>query len=294
MSVAPFSEVPAAACIAAAMLLGLLAGSFLNVVIFRLPRILEREWRWELAQRSGDAEASGHCAGEGLGLATPRSHCPACGVPIRPLDNVPVLGFLRLGGRCRACGARIPLRYPAVEAGSALASGLVAWHFGCGPAAAGALLLTFALIALAFIDLDTRLLPDAITLPVLWLGLLFNVFGVHATLPSAVLGAAAGYVVLWAVFHVFRAVTGKEGMGHGDFKLLAMLGAWLGWESLPLVVLLSSASGVLVGGAMIALRRRERASPMPFGPFLAGAGWLCLLFGDAMTRSYLAWLAGFP
>ena len=283
---------PAAACIAASMLSGLVAGSFLNVVIVRLPRILEREWRWELAQRSGDAEASSHYAGGRFGLATPRSHCPVCRVPIRPLDNVPVLGFLRLAGRCRACGTRIPLRYPAVEMGSALASGLVAWYFGCGPAAAGALLLTFALIALAFIDLDTRLLPDAITLPVLWLGLVFNLFGVHAPLPSAVLGAAAGYLVLWSVFHVFRILTGKEGMGHGDFKLLAMLGAWLGWEALPLVVLLSSAAALLVGGTMIALGYRERTSPMPFGPFLALAGWLCLLFGDAMTRSYLGWLAG--
>ena len=279
-----------AACIGAAAFLGLVAGSFLNVVIFRLPRILEREWQWEVAQRTGDVEASSHYAGERFSLAFPRSHCPACSAPIRPLDNIPVFGFLWLRGRCRACGSRIARRYPAVETSSALAAAVVAWHFGCGAPMAGALLLSFALIALACIDLETRLLPDAVTLPFLWLGLAINLFGVYTTLPSALIGAIAGYGVLWSVFQVFRFFTGKEGMGHGDFKLLAMAGAWLGWESLPLVILFSSATALFVGGTMIALGYRERSSPMPFGPFLAGAAWLCLLFGDELGRRYLEWV----
>ena len=292
MLLAHFLQTHPAACIAAAALLGLVAGSFLNVVIVRLPRVLEREWQWEAAQRTGDDEASSYYAGERFGLVAPRSRCPGCARPIRPWDNIPVLSFLWLRGRCRACGWRIPLRYPAVELLSAAASALVAWHFGYGAPMAGALVLTFALIALAFIDFDTHLLPDAITLPVLWLGLSFNLFGVHATLHSSVLGAIVGYGILWTTFHVFRLFTGKEGMGHGDFKLLAMLGAWLGWQSLPLVILLSSVAGVVLGAAMIALGRQDHTAPMPFGPFLAAAGWLCLLFGDPLTEVYLEWVAG--
>ena len=291
MNPASFLGTDPVACIAAAILLGLVAGSFLNVVIARLPRMLEREWQWEVARRSGDTEALSHFAGLRLGLAAPPSHCPACRTPIRVIDNIPVWSFVRLRGRCRACGARIGLRYPAVELASALAAALVVWRFGCGPAAGGALMLTFALIALFVLDLETRLLPDAITLPLLWLGLLFNVFGAHATLDSAVLGAVAGYTLLWSLFHLFRALTGKEGMGYGDFKLLAMLGAWLGWELLPLVVLLSSTAGILVGGTLIALGRRDRASPIPFGPFLAGAGWIGLLFGEALIRAWQGWMA---
>ena len=281
-----------ATCIPVATLIGLVGGSFLNVVVFRLPRILEREWQFEVAQRTGDVEASSHYAGQRFGLATPRSHCPACAVPIRPLDILPVLGYLWLRGRCRACGWKIPLRYPTVETASALGAAIVAWQFACGAPMASALLLTFALIALACIDLETGLLPDAITLPFLWLGLAVNLFGTHTTLPSAVLGAIAGYGILWSVFHAFRIVTGKEGMGHGDFKLLAMLGAWLGWESLPLVVFLSSAAALAVGLSSIALGYRSRKSPMPFGPFLAAAGWLYLLLGDTWTRGYLQWISG--
>ena len=281
-----------AVCMGAAVFLGLVAGSFLNVVVFRLPRILEREWQWEIAQRSGDPQALKDASGERFSLAFPRSHCPACGTPIRALDNVPVFGFLWLRGRCRACGTRIPLRYPAVEISSTLAAAAVAWNFGCGALMPGALLLTFALIALACIDLEKRLLPDAITLPFLWLGLAINLFGMYAPLPSAVIGAIAGYGVLWSVFQIFRLITGKEGMGHGDFKLLAMVGAWLGWEVLPLVILLSSATALVTGGTLIALGCQKRNSPMPFGPFLAAAAWLCLLFGDALGRSYLEWVAG--
>ena len=279
-----------AACVALATLVGLIGGSFLNVVVFRLPRILEREWQWEAAERSGDVEASSHFAGQRFGLATPRSRCPACAAPIRPLDLLPVLGYLRLRGRCRACDWKIPLRYPAIEISSALAAGVVAWQFGCGAPMASALLLTFALIALAGIDLETGLLPDAITLPFLWLGLAINLFGVHTALPSAVMGAIAGYGILWLVFHAFRAVTGREGMGHGDFKLLAMLGAWLGWQALPLLVFLSSAAALVVGLGSVALGWRQRSSPIPFGPFLAAAGWLSLLFGDSWTGAYLQWI----
>ncbi len=281
-----------AACIGAALFLGLVAGSFLNVVVFRLPRMLEQEWQWEAARRSGGPEVSDR-ASERMNLAFPRSHCPSCRTAIRALDNIPVVGFLRLRGRCRACGTPIPLRYPAVEISSALTAAAVAWHFGCGVPIAGALLFTFALIALTWIDLETQLLPDAITLPFLWLGLAINLFGVYTPLPSALIGAMAGYGVLWSVFQVFRLVTGREGMGHGDFKLLAMVGAWLGWQALPLVILLSSLSALVVGGVLIASGHRNWASPLPFGPFLAAAAWLCLLFGDAIGRSYLEWFAGF-
>ena len=292
MTLPTFLQAHSAACIGAAAFLGLIAGSFLGVVAFRLPRILERQWQGEIAQRSGNSQDSIHCSDGRLSLAFPRSHCPSCASPIRPLDNIPLVGFLHLRGRCRACGAQIPLRYPALEVSSALAAAAVAWRFGCEAPMAGALLLTFALIALACIDLETQLLPDAITLPFLWLGLALNLFGVYAPLPAAVIGAIAGYGVLWSVFQVFRLVTGKEGMGHGDFKLLAMVGAWLGWEVLPLVIILSSTSALVVGGSLIALGRRKRASPLAFGPFLAGAAWLCLLFGDAFGQSYLERIAG--
>ena len=290
MTLPQLLSVHPAACVALAMLVGLIGGSFLNVVVFRLPRILEREWQWDAAERSGDMEASSHFAEQRFGLATPRSRCPACAVPIRPLDLLPVLGYLRLRGHCRACNWKIPIRYPAIEISSALAAGVVAWQFGCGAPMASALLLTFALLALACIDLETGLLPDAITLPFLWLGLAINLFGVHAALPSAVMGAIAGYGVLWLVFHAFRVVTGKEGMGHGDFKLLAMLGAWMGWQALPLLVLLSSAAALVVGLGSAALGWRQRSSPIPFGPFLAAAGWLYLLFGESWTSAYLQWI----
>ena len=293
MTLLPVLQGDPGACIAAATLLGLVAGSFLNVVVFRLPRLLEREWQREIAQRTGDMKAWSRLAAERFGLAFPRSHCPVCSVPIRPADNIPVIGYLRLRGRCRACGSRISPRYPMVEMSSALAAAAVAWTFGCGVPMAGALLLTFGFIALACIDLETRLLPDSITLPFLWLGLAFNLFGTYTALPSAVIGAIVGYGVLWSVFQTFRFLTGKEGMGHGDFKLLAMIGAWLGWESLPLVVLFSSLGALIVGGALIATGGRNRASPMPFGPFLSAAGWLFLLFGDTLNRDYLEWISRF-
>jgi leader peptidase (prepilin peptidase)/N-methyltransferase len=227
-------------------------------------------------------------------LLRPRSACPACGAPITALQNVPVLSWLALRGRCAACRARISVRYPGVELATAVLSAAVAWHFGVTTGAACALLLTWALIALTGIDIDHQLLPDDITLPLLWAGLLAAVvIGPHAgvALPvaprDAILGAVAGYGSLWLVYHAFKLVTGKEGMGRGDFKLYAALGAWLGWKVLPLVILLSAATGAILGIAMIALRGRDRAAPMPFGPYLAAAGWIAMLYGDTLIGGYL-------
>lgn len=266
-----------------AALLGLCVGSFLNVVIHRLPKMMERQWRAECAELAGQ-EAP---AAERYNLVVPRSACPSCSRPITALENIPLLSWLVLRGKCAGCGMRISLRYPAVEAATALLSAYVAWHFGFGIAAAGALLFTWAMIALTGIDLDTYYLPDSITLPLLWLGLLFNVNGTFTPLPSAVIGAAAGYLSLWAVYWIFKWATGKEGMGYGDFKLLAAIGAWLGWQMLPLTILLSSLVGAVIGISLIVFAGRGRSVPIPFGPYLAIAGMIALLHGPALTRSYL-------
>ena len=265
------------------VLLGLAVGSFLNVVIHRLPKILERQWRAECADLAG-AEPP---PAERFNLATPRSRCPSCGHGITALENIPVASYFLLGGRCSACKARISPRYPLVEALSGLISGYAAWRFGFSAAAFGALLFSWTMIALAFIDLDTFYLPDDITLPLLWTGLIFNVFGVFADLNSAVIGAAGGYLALWSVFWLYKLATGKEGMGYGDFKLLAAIGAWLGWKMLPLVILLSSLVGAAIGIALIVFARHERNTPIPFGPYLAIAGLIALLHGEAITRRYL-------
>jgi leader peptidase (prepilin peptidase)/N-methyltransferase len=224
---------------------------------------------------------------ERYNLVTPRSTCPSCGHPITALENIPVVSYLALRGKCSACRQRISPRYPIIEAFTGVLSGYAAWRFGFGMAALGALLFIWATIALAFIDLDTFYLPDDITLPLLWCGLLFNLWGVFADLPSAVIGAAAGYLTLWAVFWAFKLATGKEGMGYGDFKLLAAIGAWLGWKVLPLVVVLSSFVGAVVGVLLIVLARRGRNVPIPFGPYLAAAGVIALFEGDALMRRYL-------
>ena len=264
-----------------AVLLGLLVGSFLNVVIHRLPIMLEREWRTEYAPDPASAER--------YDLVMPRSRCPHCGHGITALENVPILSYVLLRGRCSACRASISPRYVAVEALSGALSGIVAWHFGFGAEAAGALCLTWGLIALSGIDIETQLLPDRITLPLLWLGLLFNTQGVLTDLHSAVFGAAAGYLSLWLVYHLFRLVTGKEGMGYGDFKLYALLGAWIGWQQLLVVILLASLVGSVVGLSMLALRRIAHVdAPIPFGPFLAAAGWLALLWGHPLVSAYLS------
>lgn len=280
--------------VALAGILGLLVGSFLNVVILRLPPLLERRWQKECATVLGSSVPA--VAEEPPGLVRPRSRCPACRTPIRALHNVPVLSWLLLGGRCAACRAPISPRYPLVEATTGLLSALVAWRFGFAPAAGLVLVLTWVLIALAVIDLDHQLLPDVLTLPLLWFALLASLFHDAAgSLPvsprDAILGAACGYVFLWLVFHLFRLVTGKEGMGFGDFKLFAAAGTWLGWQMLPLVLLLSAVVGAVTGLAMIAMKRHGRDVPIPFGPFLAGATWIAALWGPAIVERYLG-LAG--
>ena len=264
-------------------ILGLLVGSFLNVVIHRLPKMLDNDWRCQCAELLGEEPP----AGERLTLAYPRSRCPHCGHPISALENIPVVSWLALRGKCSACHAPISPRYPIVEAMSGILSAFAAAHFGFGWAAAGALLLIWGLIALTFVDIDTQYLPDAITLPLLWLGLLLNLDGTYADLQSAVVGAMAGYLSLWSVYWVFKLATGKEGMGYGDFKLLAALGAWLGWQTLPLIVLLSSLVGALVGIALIVAAKHGRNVPIPFGPYLATAGLIALFWGRDLTLAYL-------
>lgn len=267
-------------------LLGLFVGSFLNVVIHRLPRMMERDWHAQAAELRGEEPP----AGERFNLATPRSRCPHCGHQITLLENIPLVSYLVLRGRCGHCGAGISKRYPIVEAVSALLSAYAAWHFGFGAAALGALLFVWAMVALTFIDLDTQLLPDDITLPLLWLGLAFNVGGTYTELPAAVIGAMAGYLALWSVFWLFKLATGKEGMGYGDFKLLAAIGAWLGWQMLPLTILLSSLVGAVVGIVLIAVARHGRNVPIPFGPYLAAAGLIALFWGEGITARYLGLL----
>ena len=267
-------------------LLGLFVGSFLNVVIHRLPRMMERDWHAQAAELRGEEPP----AGERFNLATPRSRCPHCGHQITLLENIPLVSYLVLRGRCGHCGAGISKRYPIVEAVSALLSAYAAWHFGFGAAALGALLFVWAMVALTFIDLDTQLLPDDITLPLLWLGLAFNVGGTYTELPAAVIGAMAGYLALWSVFWLFKLATGKEGMGYGDFKLLAAIGAWLGWQMLPLTILLSSLVGAVVGIVLIVAARHGRNVPIPFGPYLTAAGIIALFWGEALTQHYLGLL----
>ena len=265
--------------------LGLLIGSFLNVVIHRVPVMMEREWRSQCAEML-DPEAKPEQQ-QAYNLVVPRSRCPKCDHQITALENVPVLSYLVLKGRCSECGWRIPLRYPIIELLTGLLSVLVVWRFGISAAAAGALLLTWALIALSAIDFDTQYLPDSITLPFLWLGLAFNVAGIYTTTQASVLGAIVGYLALWSVYHLFRLVTGKEGMGYGDFKLLALFGAWLGWSAVPLIVFLSAFVGAIVGIGLITLRGHDRNIPIPFGPYLAVAGWIALMWGEQLLDAYI-------
>jgi leader peptidase (prepilin peptidase) / N-methyltransferase len=265
--------------------LGLIIGSFLNVVIHRLPIVLMRRWQQDCQDLTG--QAAGSVTHEKFNLVTPRSRCPHCGHAITALENIPVVSYLWLRGRCSACRKPISLRYPFVELFSATLAAATAWHFGFNAAGIAAIALTWLLIALAFIDIDHQLLPDVMVLPFLWVGLLLNLFNVFTPLPQAVIGAAAGYLSLWLVFHLFKLITGKEGMGYGDFKLFALFGAWLGWQSLPLIILLSSLIGALIGIGLIVLQGRDRAKPLPFGPYLAAAGWVAMLWGDEITRQYL-------
>ena len=270
--------------------LGLLVGSFLNVVIHRLPLMMEREWRSECRAL---LELGDNTDDEPFDLVRPRSRCPQCAAPITAHQNIPLLSYLILGGRCRQCRVTIPRRYPLVEALGGLTGGVAAWHFALGPDGDTTLWLArtllgaiygWSLLALATIDIDTKLLPDSITQPLLWLGLACSFFGLFASdLPTAVLGAMAGYLSLWSIYWVFKLVTGKEGMGYGDFKLLAALGAWLGWQALPAVILISSALGALIGITMLVTGLTKRSEPVPFGPYLAGAGIIAMFFGESLA-----------
>ncbi|OCQ43324.1 methyltransferase [Aeromonas veronii] len=269
-------------------LFSLMIGSFLNVVIHRLPIMLEREWQTEYhSYFAPDEEA---IAPERYNLMVPRSACPHCGHAITALENIPLLSWLWLKGRCRDCQAPISARYPLVELLTALLSVAVAMVITPGWGTLAALLLTWVLVALTFIDLDKMLLPDQLTLPLLWGGLLFNLAGGFVPLADAVIGAMAGYLVLWSLYWAFKLLTGKEGMGYGDFKLLAALGAWLGWQALPIILLLSSLVGAVIGISLIALQKHHQGKPIPFGPYLAIAGWIALLWGDTITRWYLSTL----
>jgi leader peptidase (prepilin peptidase) / N-methyltransferase len=269
---------------AVAGLFGLLIGSFLNVVIHRLPIMGQRELDNYIAEESGNEPPHK----EPYNLLKPRSACPHCKHQITALENIPIISYLALRGKCKACKAPISPRYPIVEAVTGLLSAFLIWHFGSGVAGLATLLFAYFLIAMTMIDADTQLLPDDLTYPLLWCGLLLNLHGTFAPLGDAVIGAAAGYLVLWLIFHAFRLATGKEGMGYGDFKLLAALGAWLGWQMLPTIILLSSAVGAVIGIVMIFLSRRGWGVPIPFGPYLAAAGMIALLYGQQITQYYLS------
>ncbi len=286
MTLLDYLQASPAAFIAIAGILGLLVGSFLNVVIHRLPIMMERQWRAECAEFLGAGEAAAPPQ-ERFDLAAPRSRCPHCGHAITSLENIPVVSYLLLRGKCSSCGARISARYPIIEAFTAVLSVAVAWRFGFGWAAGAALLLTWALVALSVIDFDHHLLPDSITLPFLWGGLALSLFSVFTSSHASIIGAMAGYLSLWSVYMTFKLLTGREGMGYGDFKLLAMFGAWLGWQALPVVILLSSLVGAVVGISLVLLRGRDKNTPIPFGPYLAAAGWIALMWGEQITRAYL-------
>jgi leader peptidase (prepilin peptidase)/N-methyltransferase len=279
-----FLQYPAA-LIAGCFILGALVGSFLNVVIYRLPKMMERAWRQE---SHGILELEMPAAEDApFNLAFPHSHCPHCNSAIKPWQNIPVLSWLALRGRCANCKAAISIRYPIIEICAGLLAALAAAQFGFSWALLAALVLLWALLTLTMIDVDHQLLPDQLTLPLLWLGLLLNTGGLFVPLPDAVWGATAGYLVLWGVFHLFRLLTGKEGMGYGDFKLLAALGAWLGWQMLPVIILLSSLVGAVVGSIMLVAQRKGRGTPIPFGPYLAGAGAIAFFWGKDIVANYL-------
>lgn len=281
--------------VALVFIFSLLVGSFLNVVIHRVPIMLDREWKAqaeEILSRVETRPTADH-AHTPYNLFVPRSACPKCGTMITATQNIPVISYLLLKGKCAKCGTRISARYPIVELSTAILSALVAWKFGFTWYTGAALLLTWFLVALSVIDFDTQLLPDNMTLPLMWIGLLLSLVGTipQIGLPvdtrSSIIGAVAGYLSLWSVYHLFKLITGKEGMGYGDFKLFAAFGAWLGWQMLPLIILLSAFTGAVVGIALIVVRGRDRNIPIPFGPYLAAAGWIALMWGDELVGSYL-------
>lgn len=276
---------PSALVVTVSFIFGLLVGSFLNVVIYRLPLQLSASWRRDSLDFLGMAPEANATQ---INVAVPASHCPKCGADVKPWHNIPVISYLLLRGKCASCSTPISIQYPLIELTCALVTTFVVLHFGLNLTGLLVLLFSWSLIALTGIDFNEQLLPDNITLPLLWLGLLANTQNTFATLNDAVIGAAAGYLVLWWIFWVFKLFTGKEGMGHGDFKLLAALGAWMGWQQLFLIVLLSSLVGAIVGIALIILMGRDKQIPIPFGPYLATAGWIALVWGDSITSQYLS------
>lgn len=278
--------------LACTLVLGLLVGSFLNVVIYRLPKMMERDWQQQCRDfLTSDGDIATLTANdskqEPFNLMVPVSRCPHCGHKIKPWENIPVISYLFLRGKCSSCTTNISIRYPIIELVTSLLSVTVIYYVGVNWSGLAALVFTWSLIALTMIDVDTYLLPDDITLPLLWLGLIANSFGAFTDLPSALWGAIAGYLALWSVYKLFKLVTGKEGMGYGDFKLLAALGAWMGWQMLPQIILLSSLVGAVIGISMIVIRGRDKNIPIPFGPYLAIAGWIAFVWGDTINQSYL-------
>jgi leader peptidase (prepilin peptidase) / N-methyltransferase len=264
-------------------LFGLLIGSFLNVVIYRVPKMMEHAWAAEAAELRGEVVPTPAA----FNLVTPRSSCPHCGHAIRAWENIPILSWLILRGKCSSCSAPISARYPIIEASTALLSAAAVGYLGFNWVGLAAVVFSMILLTLAMIDVDTQLLPDSMTLPLLWLGLAVNLFGLFTPLRDAVIGAMFGYLLLWSVYWLFKLVTGKEGMGYGDFKLLAALGAWFGWQSIPAIILLSSIVGAVIGIALIVLAKRGRETPMPFGPYLAGAGLLMLYLREPINTMLL-------
>jgi leader peptidase (prepilin peptidase)/N-methyltransferase len=278
--------------IAVAFILALLVGSFLNVVIYRLPVMMEREWRAQ-AEELAATPASDLPVGR-FDLMAPRSRCPACGHQITALQNIPVISYVLLGGKCAGCGSAIAIRYPVIELLTAVLSGVVAWRLGFGWEAGAAIALTWALVAISVIDIDHQIIPDSISLPLVWIGLTLSLFNplngaqiLFIDPKTAIVGALAGYLSLWSIYHLFRLITGKEGMGYGDFKLLAALGAWLGWKMLPVIILMAAVVGAVTGILMIVTKRHERSVPIPFGPYLAAAGWIAMLWGTEIVNWYL-------
>ena len=284
MSVFSFLASHALAFVFCATVLGLLVGSFLNVVIYRLPVMMQREWRMQAREY---LELPAEADGGRFNLMWPASRCPHCNHRIRAWENVPVISWLALRGKCSSCSAPISYRYPLVELACGVLSGYIAWHFGFTVQAGAMLVLTWGLLAASMIDVDHQLLPDSIVLPLLWLGLILNTQALFAPLTDALWGAVAGYLSLWSVYWLFKLITGKEGMGYGDFKLLAMLGAWGGWQVLPLTILLSSVVGAVLGTITLRMQKAENGTPIPFGPYLAIAGWIALLWGEQITAGYL-------
>jgi len=265
-------------------IIGLIAGSFLNMIIFRFPKMMEREWNQQCSELRGETIIKPLPA---LNLVNPRSECPHCEHKITALESIPIISYLALKGRCSQCNTSISLRYPIMEALTGIISGFIAWHFGYGFITVTAFIFAWSMVALAFIDLDTQLLPDDITLPLLWTGLLINLDNGFTDISSAVIGAASGYLFLWLIYWCFKIATGKEGMGYGDFKLLAVIGAWFGWKVLPLVILLSSLVGAVIGVGLIIAAKHKRDTPIPFGPYLVGGGLIVLFWGDQLNRTYL-------